>query len=293
MGNFQNVRVHGREGDQLNAHEARACGVQRYGHRAPLAIGLLWAMCSTPAWAADDSAWHVALTPYVWAAGVYGDVTAKGLTAPVSASFIDVVENTDSIIGLQGRLEVSRGRWGGFVDGTYLKLGVDDIGPTRIDMITKLALVDFGIRYRAIDTTAAPDPFQPVPGTAPPGVVLDLYGGGRFWWLDVELEPEAVGSVGQSRSWADPIVGVRLIANLTEKLFLVVGGDVGGFGVSSDFTWSTLGLIGYRFSMFGADASVVAGYRALGDDYSSGEGRRSFRWDTVMHGPVLGLNVRF
>lgn len=81
--------------------------------RWTVGLALVWAaFVTSAAWAADGRppVWHVDVMPYVWAAGLYGDVTVKGTTAPVSASFIDILQNTDSLIGIQGRIEVSRRR---------------------------------------------------------------------------------------------------------------------------------------------------------------------------------------
>ena len=67
--------------------------------------------------AADSEAnWQVTVTPYLWAAGLSGDVKVGGVTVSPDASFIDVVEASDSLIGLQGQVEVTRGRLGGFAD---------------------------------------------------------------------------------------------------------------------------------------------------------------------------------
>lgn len=253
--------------------------------RWTLLLGLLVAVAATPAWAADldPPVWHVNVAPYVWAAGTYGNVTVKGVTVPVSSSFLDVLEATDSIIGLQGHLEITRGRWGGFFDGTYMKMKVDDAGPTRIDVTNRMALLEFGLSYRVLGA----------PGGDEPGAAIDVYGGGRYTFLEVDLDSAGAPSLNRSQEWVDPIVGARLIANLTERVVLIVGGDIGGFGVSSDFAWSAMGLVGYRFQMFGMDAAVVAGYRALDQDFSTGRGLQRFRYDVIMHGPILGLNVRF
>ena len=51
-------------------------------------------------------------------AGIEGRVGLKGVTAAVDASFIDVLNDTNSVIGLQGHFEARRGPWGGFLDGT-------------------------------------------------------------------------------------------------------------------------------------------------------------------------------
>jgi hypothetical protein len=72
-----------------------------------------------------------------------------------------------------------------------------------------------------------------------------------------------------------------------------VTGDIGGFGVGSDFAWDAFGVIGYRFSLFGQENSgVIAGYRALSQDYTDGSGRDKFQWDVTLHGPILGLFVQ-
>ena len=54
------------------------------------------------------------------------------------------------------------------------------------------------------------------------------------------------------------------------------------------------GLLGYRFPLFGADAKAVGGgLSGALQDYKSGSGANRFKWDTTLHGPVLGLSFRF
>ena len=44
--------------------------------------------CGATARAADTEpdGWRVTVIPYVWAAGLYGDVTVRGVTAPASTN---------------------------------------------------------------------------------------------------------------------------------------------------------------------------------------------------------------
>jgi hypothetical protein len=102
-----------------------------------------------------------------------------------------------------------------------------------------------------------------------------------------------VPSLTQAKDWLDPIVGARLGVHFSEHVLLLFAGDVGGFGVGSDFAWSVLGLFGYKWQSGIVEWAILAGYKALGQDYTSGSGTGRFRWDTVMHGPVLGFSVRF
>ena len=240
--------------------------------------------CGATARAADTEpdGWRVTVIPYVWAAGLYGDVTVRGVTASPDASFIDILESSDSLLGFQGHVAVTRGRFTGFVDALYMKLGVDDAGATALDVETRMWFVEFGLEYRLLDTTRMGR-----------GVTLDAYAGGRYSYLDLDLDTRGAPSLNQSKDWIDPIVGGQATFEVTPQFFIVVRGDVGGFGAGSDFAWSALGLLGYGWQALGLDWAVLAGYKALGQDYESGAGRRQFRWDTTMHGPIVGLRVRF
>jgi hypothetical protein len=143
--------------------------------------------------------------------------------------------------------------------------------------------VEFGGQFRVLDTT----------DDRVPGVTVDVYGGGRYSNLELDLDTAGAPSLNQSKDWLDPIVGGRVGVHFSEHVFLIFAGDIGGFGVGSDFAWSIQGLFGYRWEGGGIEWAVVAGYKALGQDYGSGSGAQRFRWDVVMHGPVLGFTVRF
>jgi hypothetical protein len=250
-----------------------------------LAAALLVAGTASIALAADEdpNAWHVAVTPYAWAVGLYGDVTVGGRHAELDQSFIDTLDETDTVVGLQGHLEVTRGRFGVFGDLFYVKTKVVDAGETGLDVETRMWLVEFGGQYRILDTR----------DDRVPGFTLDVYGGGRYSSIELDLDTAGTPSANQSKDWIDPIVGGRVGVHFTQHVFLLFSGDVGGFGVGSDFAWSVLGLFGYKWQAGTVEWAILAGYRALGQDYTSGSGPRRFRWDTTLHGPVLGFSVRF
>jgi len=129
-----------------------------------------------------------------------------------------------------------------------------------------------------------------------PKLVVDLYTGARYTHIDVDLDL----NLGPGRSssgdegWIDPIVGLRTMWQLTPRWSVTAYGDVGGFGVGSDFSWLANGLVGYRFDLFGKkDSKFLFGYRALYQDYSSGSGDNKFAWDVTIHGPLIALAVEF
>src|SRR5262245_24290783 len=207
--------------------------VMRARVAAMLATGLLAAGIASVAQAADEdpNAWHATFTPYVWATGLYGDVTAHGLSTELDASFLDVLENTDTLVGLAGRLEITKGRFGAFGDVFYVKTEVDGAGATQLDVTTRMWLVEFGALFRVFDNREE----------RVPGFTFDVYVGGRYSSLELELEPANAPSRDQSKSWVDPIVGGRIGVHFTEHVFLLLSGDIGGFGVGSDFAWAVTG----------------------------------------------------
>ena len=140
-------------------------------------------------------------------------------------------------------------------------------------------------------------------------MAFDVLAGGRFWdqKADVSLDLSAALDVttlelrrnraiarSGSVDWADPFVGARLRFAVAPGHELFVRGDVGGFGVGSDFSWQA--IAGYLFDFAvcnGVTFSGVLGYRALQVDYAQGEGRRRYEFDMLQHGPVVGVSMRF
>ena len=90
--------------------------------------------------------------------------------------------------------------------------------------------------------------------------------------------------------------GRRFLVQTAKIAYVEIGAaDVRrvGFGVGSHFTYSVLGLLGYRFQMFGRAAIAHAGYRALSQNYATRTDGDLFKWDMILHGPILGLTIRF
>lgn len=257
-----------------------------------MAVHVGMAAAPTQAQVATDTVegwpWRVDLNSWLWMFSVSGDIGAGPVTADVDASFWDILDKSDSFIAFSGRLEVGYERVAGFVDGSYVKLDVDDasgpLGLGSIDVTAEIGIVDFGMMYRV---TAWESAVSARTGS------LDVYAGARYFSVEVELEPRRVASRTSDRDWFDPIIGVKVRHPLTKRLHLNAWGDIGGFGVESDLTWSATGVLGYDFELFSLPVTVYGGYRAIGWDYSDGSGRSEFEWDVIVHGPTLGLQIRF
>jgi hypothetical protein len=80
--------------------------------------------------------------------------------------------------------------------------------------------------------------------------------------------------------WADPVFGVHIRNEITEKWYIEFFGDVGG-GVS-DISWQVAAAVGYRFTSW---VALTVGYRLLGVDYD----RDGFEFDIITQGLLTGL----
>lgn len=109
---------------------------------------------------------------------------------------------------------------------------------------------------------------------------------------DVEFQGLAFGGTHIQETartwWIDPVIGLRFGADLTEKIGLTVGGNVGGFGIgsASKFTWEAFLSLDYAIT---EQTSLGAGYRAIGLNRGSSD----VQSDTVLKGPLIGLRHRF
>lgn len=174
------------------------------------------------------------ITPYLWAAGIDGEVGAGGLApADVEQDFDDLLENLD--IGLTLILDGRVGRFGLFADVDYLGFSADADPPrgvlfSDLDVdITSLNTSLYGY-YRVLAGELA---------------ALDVMAGGRLWYVRTEVDLAGNLLAGRkedaSETWADPVVGVRGQVELGAGFHLFGLADVGGFGVSSDSTWQAMG----------------------------------------------------
>lgn len=238
------------------------------------------------------SKWRAELTAWIWLMGVEGDIGLGDRVSNVSASILDIIEDSDSLFSLSGRLEFGYDRFGAFVDATYADIAANDqsgpLGVANIDVSIEQTIIDYGLMFRVGEWEGT--------GSSAGNrrkLTLDAYAGGRYIRMTAGLDPVNVASRSQTRDWMDPIVGAKVVLPLGEKWSLSLNGDVGGFGVESDLTWSATGVFGYDFSLFDLPTSAFFGYRAMGWDYSTGSGADEFKLDLVLHGILLGFSLQF
>jgi hypothetical protein len=262
----------------------------------------------------DPDAWRFRATAYGWAMSVSGNLTARGQTIDVDASFIQLIQKSDSLIGYMGYFEADKGPVGFYADLVWARLGFDHstasyrnpIAGLKISTTTNTALtysltiVEAGGLYEIAHWPGSPGSFTAVDGLL----------GFRYWNNSVDVNLDFSGTVDFSRlgiergrsfaiahsgnlDWVDPLIGLRLRHQFTPSQELMVQGDVGGFGFQSTFEWQALGVYSYAWQFSGYQLAGVVGYRALGVNYANGSGINANGANVVLHGPIIGFSVRF
>jgi len=235
--------------------------------------------------------WQFFIAPYLWFVGLNGDLAVNGMESSVDADFGDIWDQLD--FAFQIRAEAMKNNYFFFVDNTYMKLSINqDIEPDfplpvggNIDIGIEMNTLEFGGGYRLVS------------GKSNVPVYFDLYGGGRWWIVDIDQKikfnnlPDQ--NSDQNEKWLDLIVGARIIAQFTENLLFTARTDVGGFdfGFSSKFTWNIIANIGYDTGWHGFTPYV--GWRTMYVDYQDGSGDNFFKYNVWMNGIQAGLGFRF
>jgi hypothetical protein len=243
------------------------------------AVLLVTALLVTPAFAAGDQgddAWHFDLAPfYGWFVTVDGTTGVGPVDQKTKADFGDIWNNLDTAV--TGHVEARKGRWGGIIDVNYMSLNPKETLPSGVTL---------GVDIKS--TMVEIDGFY---GVRRDAHLFDIIAGVRYTKqeTDISFNPPGV-KAGVDADWWDPIVGGRWIWGFAPQWQLTARGDIGGFGVGSDFTWNAAALVIWQPW---THVSFGAGYRALDQDYEDGEGPDRYKFDATMYGPLAGINFRW
>lgn len=242
----------------------------------------LMALCvalGRPAVAAD-AAWQHTAVLYMIGASIDGEAGVGNLTADVDVSFGDILDNLE--MGAMAAYRAERGPWAIVADLIWMNLeqdksGIGPLGGTRADVELDQMIVELDGSYALNER-------------------LDAYAGLRYWDVDSDLTVATGGPSGVvlsdslSEDWVDPVLGLRYEVPLGERWMLVARGDIGGFGVGSDFTWHATAFASWHLS---AQASLLFGFRYLDVDYDDGSGSSRFLMDVGEGGPTAGFAWQF
>jgi len=225
--------------------------------------------------------WTFLVEPYFMFPSMNGTTGVGELPdTELDASPDDIFSNFK--IGYMLNFEMAYDRWVMYADEIYMNLEQDTKTGTVVksgEVSAKQFAWETGGLYRLL-------PF--------------LEAGVGFRLNNIKVETNIVtnngggGTVNRTRelnqTWVDPIIVARIKSKLSKKFVYLLRGDIGGFGIGSDFAWQIQAYAGYRFSRL---FEVTAGYRVLSADYNTGSGQDRFKYDVDTFGPVIRVGFNF
>src|SRR5262249_56047940 len=72
---------------------------------------------------ADPEPWRFNVAPYGWFLSVSGNATVRNQTVDTNASFVDLIQHSDSLVGFMGYFEANKGPAGFYADVIFARLG--------------------------------------------------------------------------------------------------------------------------------------------------------------------------
>jgi hypothetical protein len=236
----------------------------------------------TPA-AGKSDGWSFEIEPFILASSIEGEASIGRITGvDVDVDFSDILDALD--IGAMIHFEAVRAnKWGLVLDYGFMDLS----GQAAI---AQNGVLSADLRQGVLEAFALRR-FERGSNT------LDVFGGIRWWDNDVSLTLDLMVLPGTQsaeieQDWVDPVLGVRWRHPFSDKWDLMLRGDVGGFGVESDFTAAAATSIFYKFK---SSIALDLTYRATWVDFEDGTAQMPgyFAYDTVTHGPLVGVVFGF
>lgn len=228
--------------------------------------------------------WNYQLEPYLMVTSIKGDATIGRINADdVDVDFGTILDNLDAAAMVHFEAHHNSG-WGVVFDYGFMDLGGNkkNVNGSSADVGIRQGVLELQALYRNKLSNGS----------------LDYFAGVRWWDndIDVDLNFSALPGDGLVKNvksdWLDPVIGVRWIRNIDDKWTFLAQADIGGFGISSDFTSSVQSGVMYRINEL---MTVDLKYKATWVDFEEGNtGQQDyFQYDTVTHGAVIGLAFNF
>jgi hypothetical protein len=222
---------------------------------------------------APEGDWHLAISPYLWVPWVYGDVGVNGNNLHFYATPDELFSHFR--FGLLGFVDTRYKRVVLPLDMIWLRLGDDRALPltpngTVANIKLDMFILTPKVGYRVIDTKM---------------IKIDALAGFRYWHIGQNLQfTTNTLNFSGSQNWVDPVVGGRILGNLSPKVEIAIGGDVGGWGTGSQLEYSAGGFLGYRIK---PNLALQAGYRYMAVDYTNGNKLLNL----IISGPLIGVTI--
>jgi len=225
--------------------------------------------------------WSYQFEPYVLASSIDGDASVGRATGvEVGVDMSDILEVLDLAAMVHFEAHNSNG-WGVAMDYGFMNLSADISGA----------------RGGVVDAEVHQGVFEALLVRKSSNEHIEYLAGVRWWDNDIDVDIDPAVLPGTARfnvveDWVDLIVGVRWSNPLNDKWTLKLRGDVGGFGLQSDFTSAVSAGFHYKMSQ---SIDLDLQYKATWVDFETGASGQPdyFQYDTVTHGPLIGVIFRF
>lgn len=231
-------------------------------------------------WNDRSENWHYISHLGFWFAQSSGTVGKGDFEVDADASFSDIFDKLNFGFGIDS--ELRKGPFSLIIFGMYQHFESDATGPLGNDgdVEAELAVVDLALAYEFWRTPL---------GDGGSSFALEGLAGLRWTYLsagiDINEGPLAGRDQDRDKNWFDPYLGARARIDFDRHWNVSVLGTAGGFGVGSDFAWSSYAQLEYRFN---EKWSAFVGYRAMSYDYEDD----GFKFDVTLFGPVIGVALR-
>jgi hypothetical protein len=200
--------------------------------------------------------------------GLNGAVSVGDLTADIDLRSSEVLDHLE--FAAMGSYRYQTEPWSLQVDVIYASVtGEKDgaQGGARAKVDLDQAMIEINGGYRVHEN-------------------IELIAGARYW----EYETDIALFISGDKSWIDPLLGARLTIPIGSNWEFVARGDIGDFGVGSDFAWHATAFFDWRVSEhFG----LLFGYRIFDVDFEDGSGRERIGIDLQQSGPAVGVAFAF
>jgi hypothetical protein len=250
-------------------------GLSRPRTTLPAALVLLALALFAGRASAQSTTFQNTLEAYLMGASMSGTVGAGPISTEIDVPSSTILGNLKFGALLDYRGEAPK--WAVVADVVYMNLGkagTSDGGRVSVDVGAEEFIVDLVGAYRV-------------------SKAFEVLGGLRYTALGTTMTlygPLDTREARVNKSWVDPVVGGQAFLPLSDAFQFQLRGDIGGFGVGCKFTWQATVRVNWQVSRA---VRVGIGYRWLNQDYESGSGSDTFKWNVLSQGPLVAAGLKF
>lgn len=225
--------------------------------------------------------WHYLVQPYLMFPNMNGEVGLGELpNANVDASAGDIFNNLQ--IGAMLYLEAHNDLWAVSSDLLYMDLN-QDVSERNLVKSGNADAKQFAWELAGLRKLL---PWL----EAGLGARLNSLTSGLQLNIETPGGETSDKSKSLTKTWVDPIIISRIKIPAGNKFLFQVRGDIGGFGIGSQFAWQVQADAGYRFSRL---FDMGLSYRIIGIDYETGSSDSRFLYNVNTFGPCIKFGFNF